>query len=192
MKALILSLFLVSCSAKYHVVKKAEVLDYSKLNVSKTKLAQISSPISIVNITKKSETIGFAYTGVQYQKTPIVLDINQEAFFRDFITFSFEERGILVRTISENRLSIEIEKLNLFEVIEKLNPERAKCELKLNFKLEKPNKTWTSSIESEYLSKGDMRDGTNWLVPAFANCLNEAIEKVLDDPEFINIISTKE
>ena len=85
-------------------------------------------------------------------------------------------------------MQVEIKKFRVYEVIEKMQPERAKCQLELGFKIENGNRNWSGSYLTEFLSGGDMTDATERLAPTMASCLNDLIEKMVNDEKFSNIL----
>ena len=80
--------------------------------------------------------------------------------------------------------SISIINFQVYELIEQFKPERAKCELQLEFAMVQNAKSWNGSYATEYVSAGDITDGTERLAPAMASCLNNLIEKMVNDAEF--------
>jgi uncharacterized lipoprotein YajG len=182
-------LLLVSCSTSNYILEEQDILPYKETN-SLTRSNQTLKPfkINIIKDMRKDITYGNAYTGVKYQKTPIVLSSTVQAFTKDFFNSAFEMRNIHTSEESSINLNIDIKEIWVEEIIEKFQPEKAKCRVEMVFHIENENKEWNGSYWTEYLSAGDLSDGTERLAPTLASCLNQLVEKLVNDDKFIKMI----
>lgn len=184
-KFLLMLLILSSCAMSNIVLKKTELKPYKAS--SKISFISVSRDINLVEIVDKrinKSDIGYGLTGSTYSKTPVYLANGAVPFMTNYFTEAFEKRNIIINPNSKNRLSIEILKLEVSEVIEKFQPEKAKCYVKFNFNIKKASGQWSSEKWVKFLSGGDMSDGTERLGPTFASCMNDLIEKLVNDVEF--------
>jgi len=189
MKILILmSLLFTSCATKQLVLTTSELLPY-KESAQVTKINFQTKSVNILKIVDKREetTYGFAYTGVQYQKTPLIFNENLNILLMDYFSTALDVRNISV-ALDGRPLEIEVEKLWVEEVIENFQPEKAKCVVRLNFHMNLPEEKWSGKYWAEYISEGDLVDGTERLAPTLASCLNEIVEKLVNDQKFINLL----
>lgn len=182
---LILLLLVTSCASGNITIKQAELIPYKDSSqISKVNPGEISMEIERVSDLRASKDLGFAYTGVQYAKTPLLIEKPVEVFLREYLTDQLELRNIEVLNSSPAKMEISIVTFQVYELVEQFQPERAKCELQLEFKINEDAKAWSGSYATEYISAGDMKDGTTRLAPAMASCLNNLVEKMVNDPEF--------
>ena len=171
--------FLISaCATEKVIIMQDDLLPYKDSSqLTKIEGAIKNLKINEVNDRREKTDLGFAYVGVQYTKTPIQLEQTEVEFVRDYMQSSFEARGIDIDESSPNLLDINIYQLYVYEVIEKMQAERAKCHADLELTL------------FEYLSAGDLSDGTERISPTLASCLNDLVEKIIQDDRFISSIS---
>lgn len=185
MTKLLFLLLITSCATSNITIKRVELLPYKdSAQVTKVKPGQIGLTIESVRDLRASKDIGFAYTGVKYSKTPLSLEKPVELFIQDYFSDQLELRNIEVLSDSPAKMEISIVTFQVYELVEQFQPERAKCELQLEFKMNQNAKSWNGSYSTEYTSAGDMKDGTTRLAPAMASCLNNLVEKMVNDPEF--------
>ena len=189
MKSILLILLVTSCATESLMLKKKELLPY-KESSQLTKLQGLNKSINLTEVTdlRKTNLYGSAYTGVQYRKTPLTFDETLNAVVSDYMTSALEMRNIQVNVESEVNLVIEVEQMWVEEVIEKFQPEKVKCNVKMNFHVNLPNTKWSGSYWAEYLSAGNLGDGTEKLAPTLASCMNEIVEKLINDKKFINLL----
>lgn len=182
-------LFFVSCASSTYILNKKDILPYKEKNT----LTQIDKEIKTFKIAqirdlRKNTHYGMAYTGVEYLKTPIIIDGTLETFIKDFFEDAFEMRKINTSNDSHRELKIDIKEIWVEEVIEKFKPERAKCRVDIVFHLENEKLKWNGNYWTEYMSAGDLSDGTQRLAPTLASCLNQVVEKLVNDEKFINLL----
>jgi hypothetical protein len=191
MKLLNLLLFfiLTGCAADSYVLKKNHLLPY-KESSQITKLSQEAPLVELISVDdiRPNQSVGFAFTGVEYKQTPIYLESSISNLVSEYLSSALEVRNIELVKSSKIKMKVEIKKFRVFEVIEKMQPERAKCELELSFKISNGSKNWSGSYLTEFLSGGDMTDATERLAPTMASCLNDLIEKMVNDEKFSNIL----
>lgn len=186
MNKIVLMLLIVGCASNLVMVKQNELLPYKDSSkMTKFSSGEMNLSIEAVRDLRASKDLGFAYTGVKYSKTPIQLEKPIEVLLQDHFSNQLELRNIEVLSDSPTKLTISIVNFQVYELIEKFKPERAKCELQLEFAMIQNAKSWNGSYATEYISAGDATDGTERLAPAMASCLNNLIEKMVNDPQFI-------
>ena len=180
---------LLSCATGSYLLKDNDLhSELEKLKV--TRINSAAQSIVIMSIADKRDVInlGNAYTGVQYNKTPVVLTTNLKDFMSRFLVSSFSKRNLIINESSKLKMTVEVNQLWVEEVIDKFKPERAKCRVDISFHILGDNKKWSGNFWAEYLSEGDMRDGTERITPTLANCLNEVIEKLVADKKLLTIL----
>lgn len=185
-----MALFIVSsCATSTFVIKQNELLPY-KESSQVTNVVENLSPISISQILDKRDRIalGFAFTGVKYQKTPVTLEVPVKDYIRSYIQNALEMRNIMVVNESQILLNIELNHIWVEEVIEKFRPERARCKVDMSFHLTGPNKKWSGNFWTEFTSGGDLSDGTEKVAPTLASCLNALMEKLVTDDKLLTIL----
>ena len=191
-KFLILILF-TACSSQTVKVEPADLLPYKDSSaVTKLDPGLASLALESVRDMRASKEMGFAYTGVKYSKTPIVLSSSLEEFLTDYFIDQLEMRNVEVLNDSPTKLTVSVVNFQVYELVEQFKPERAKCELQIDFELNQDAKKWSGSFATEYVSAGDITDGTERLAPSMASCLNNLTEKMINDQEFINFFKNRE
>lgn len=183
-------LLLVGCATESLVLKSKDLLPYkesaqlTKLDMGKLK------PITISKIVDKRKTnsYGSAYTGVQYQKTPLYMDLSLDKFLKTYLIDAFSIRNLIIENEAEVALEIEVNEMWVEEVIEDFQPEKARCKMNMAFHINLSDKKWSGEYWSEFTSSGDLSDGTERLAPTMASCLNETVEKLVKDPKFLDMI----
>ncbi len=182
----LLFLLIVSCSTPQYTLKQNELLPY-KESSQVTKVKKANKALNFVGVFDRRDRqhIGKAYTGVQYQETPINLDKSLKPFLKSYLTDAFEMRNIRFNAASDLELKVEVEKFWVEEVIEKFQPEKAKCIVQMNFHINGKKQKWSGQFWTEFTSAGDLRDGTERLPPTLASCMNDIVEKVVNDKKFL-------
>lgn len=185
----LLFLIFIGCAADSYYLKETELLPY-KESSQITKLNQTSEALRINTIIdqRTSKDLGFAYTGVEYKKTPLYFQGGVERVLINQISSALQMRNVEVSDDSGNELNIILKELQVNELIEKMKPERAICKLALDFSLKVNQKEWTGSYWAKFTSAGDLSDGTERLAPTLASCINEVIEKLVSDDKFVQLI----
>lgn len=181
---------LVSCAATSIVVKQNELVPYrDSAKISKVPAGSASLQIESIRDLRASQDMGFAYTGVKYQKTPVLLETSIEDLVLNYLSEQLELRNIEVLSEDSTKLEVSIITFQVYEFIEKFKPERAKCEVQLEFKIQDGAKTWDGNYSVEYTSAGDLTDGTKRLAPTLASCMNNLTEKLMKDSSFIEFLN---
>ncbi len=189
MKLVFFLLFLGSCATSKIPISNEELLPYKEAN-QLTKLGQLTKAIHLKNVELKnpSESLGIGHTGVTYDRTPIVFASQPSEALRSFLTRALEMRNVLLDNEAETVMEVYFEEVKVNEVIEKFQGEKAKCSVKANFFIEDKNKKWSGKFFAEFLSASDLREGTERLAPTLASCLNEVVEKLINDNKFKDIV----
>ena len=189
MKGIILLVLLTSCATKSILISQNQLLPYKEAN-QLTKLENISKPISltIVDIKNLSQNLGVGYTGVTYDKTPIQFEGDPQSVLSAFFISALEMRNLVLSETSNVKMEIHINELTVNEVIQKFQGEKAGCKVNATFYVEDANNKWSGSYWTEFLSASDLREGTERIAPTLASCLNEVVEKLVNDEKFLNII----
>ncbi len=182
-------LFLMSCAHSTHYIKKSEMLPYQE-SAQVTKLLRKSKPLKLISVKdqRDKKEIGKAYTGVHYSETVLALDTDFKTTMQNYLVDSLETRNIVISNDADLEFEIEIGEVWVEEVIEKFQGEKAKCRVSMNFHVTGPGEKWSGSFWTEFLSGGDLSDGTARLAPTLASCLNDIVEKLINDKKFKDII----
>ncbi len=189
MKFLVIIFLLLSCASKNIILNESSLLPYQNMSqVTKVNMISQSFALKGINDNRTEKTYGFGYTGVQYDKTPIKMGKNFVPFFEDYITDAFASRNLVISSEGTLSLEVDVREMKVEEIIEKFQPERAKCKANLTFHVQTVNKKWSGNFWTEYLSSGDLSDGSERLAPTLASCMNEIIEKLVNNKEFLEII----
>lgn len=186
MKLLVL-LLLVSCAQTQVSVKNSEVKPFKEFSKI-TKVSDNFKSIVIDSVVDKREdqsAIGSALTGVKYEKTPVMLETSTDVYVKEYITQAFNRRGLFVTEIDGIKMSVHINELWVEELIEKYQPEKAKCKANLSVFIDEGKKSWKGNYWIEIVSPGDLADGTEKIAPTLGSCLNEIVEKMVNDKGFL-------
>ena len=189
MKLLVLLMF-VSCAQHQIKLKNEEMVpftDFSKISRVGSGLKTIAIN-SVTDNRENKDQIGMALTGVKYSQTPIVIDRATNEYLKEYLILSLTDRGFSVNDMDGINLDVVINELWVEELIEKYQPEKAKCKANLTFYLKEDKTSWSGNYWTEIVSPGDLSDGTEKIAPTFAYCLNEVVEKLVNDPAFIKNI----
>lgn len=181
-KVLLTLLAVISCANLGLVkIEKEELKAYPEFNritfaSSETANFEI---VEVIDARINKDNIGEALVGVYFEKTPVSLYKDTNAFLKDYFYSSLSARNFTLVEGSENQVTIIINKLWVDELIEKFKPERAKCVVDLSFKMKNSKGESTIKLWNTVISKGDLGDATKKLAPTLASCLNEAVEKLV-------------
>lgn len=189
MKYLIL-VAMVACSMAKVEIDLSELLPY-KESSQVTKLSQKLRPVRIdlVEDKRENKSFGFAYTGVQYVKSPVEFGVPLDILIRDMTTDAFEKRNLIIDNRPDSLgMEIQVNKFWVEEVIEEFQPEKARCKIDLSFHINAEKTKWSGQYWTEFTSGGDLSDGTTRLAPTLASCFNELIEKLVNDKKFQEIL----
>lgn len=183
-------LSLVACSMAKVEINSNDLLPY-KESSQVTKLSQQLKPVRIDMVEDKREdkSFGFAYTGVQYVKSPVEMGVPLDMLMKDLTTDAFEKRNLVIDNRPESLgMEIEVNKFWVEEVIEEFQPEKARCKVDLAFHINGEKSKWSGQYWTEFTSAGDLSDGTTRLAPTLASCFNEVMEKLVNDNKFQEIL----
>ena len=181
---------LVSCSLAKVEIKSDDLLPY-KESSQVTQLNSKLKPVRIDRVEDKrqEQSYGFAYTGVQYVKSPVQMEVPLDILIRDLTTEAFEKRNLVIDNRPESlSMEIEVNKMWVEEVIEEFQPEKARCKVDMAFHINTNDSKWSGQYWTEFTSAGDLSDGTTRLAPTLASCYNELIEKLVNDKKFQEIL----
>lgn len=178
-----------SCASRSIILKQNSLLPYKEMS-QVTKLPYSSKAIALVKINdhRESEFFGKGLTGVQYAETPIVTDVSFQKFFEDYLIAALEMRNVIVTDQASLGLEVDVKELWVEEVINKFQPEKAKCRANLTFHLKDSSQKWSGNFWTEFTSAGDLSDGSERLAPTLASCMNEIIEKLVESKDLKSII----
>jgi uncharacterized lipoprotein YajG len=168
MKFIFLSgLFLfVSCAQMSVNITDNDIRPFKEFSTLKKVMLQ-SKSISLEVIDARGtepDVIGFGYTGVKYDKTPVKLKTDLATFLSDRLATEFTKRDVLVSDQGEVQLQVNVTKFDVHEYIEKHMPERAVCEVEFNLASNYLTKNYTARFWAEVTSPGDLGDGLKKLV----------------------------
>ena len=182
-------LLLAGCAAQSYVIKNKELLPY-KESSQITKLNQESKTLTVASVEdhRGMKDNGFAYTGVEYKKTPVFMEAGMENMLKTQLSSALEVRNISVVPTGELNLVVTVKELNISELIEQHKPERAQCKLTVDFAINEGQSRWNGSFATSFISAGDLSDGTERLAPTLASCINELVEKLVRDDKFIKML----
>lgn len=186
MRLLVLLLF-ISCAQQRITLRTEEIVPFDEFS-EVTHTGQGLKTISISSLTdnrEKKDLIGTALTGVKYTKTPIVMGATVSDYMKEYLTHALTERGFAVNDMDGVNFEVVINELWVEEVIEKYQPEKAKCKANFTFYTKVGDVAWNGNYWTEIISPGDLADGTSKIAPTFASCLNQVVEKLVKDPDFI-------
>lgn len=187
---LILSTLLLSCSKTTFVVKDKNLKpfkEFSKVTSLKdqTKKIQISK---IIDNREMKESLGVAFTGVQYRETPIKLSSQLEEYLKFYFDNGLKTRGVRIsKNQADYLMTIRVNELWLEEISFKA-PEVVKCKANFTFELHNNKRSWKGNFWSDVVSPGDLSDGTSKIAPTFASCLNLITENLVNSQKFIEFI----
>lgn len=186
MKFLVL-LILVSCAQQSLTLKKDQVTPFKEF-AKVTRTGEGLKTVSINSITdnrERKDHIGTALTGVQYSATPVSIGAPVDTYVKEYLVESLINRGFSVKEMDGVKIDVAINQLWVEEVIEKYQPEKAKCKANFTFYLKENHTSWEGNYWTEIVSPGDLADGTEKIAPTLASCLNELAEKWLTDKGFL-------
>lgn len=189
-----IALLLMSGCAQQKVVLKNKEEPFKEFS-AKSSVSAATLPIKIASVTdarEKGSAIGEALTGARYLKTPVYGSENPEVFVKGYLEEALRNREFLLVDNDEKvELNIVIKELWVEEVIEKYQPERAKCRISLEVNAQRESASYTGGFWSEIVSPGDLGDATEKLGPSLASCMNTLVEKIVADEKFASFIKAK-
>lgn len=189
---------LASCAQQKVVVGEKNFVPFDSFS-SVSKVSEARAPLKIESVIDARETktaIGEGRTGARFEKTPVLLTQKTEDFVRDYLERALETRGFLIVQSDEKAsLNVRINRLWVEEVIEKYQPEKAKCNIALELTGQKgeqgKEETYTGKFWTEIVSPGDMGDATDKLDQTLASCMNIVAEKIAKDKDLIKFLQAK-
>lgn len=190
----LVSLILFGCAQQKVTIKNEDFEPFVGMETM-TKLKETTAPVKIVTVkdTRPAERgVGEARTGAQFQRTPVFLEEAPSIFVRKTLERELEARGMLiVNSDQEAELTILIKTLWVEEVLEKYQPEKAKCKIDFEITGKRANKSYSGRFWSEIVSPGDMGDATEKLSPTLASCMNSVVEKIAKDKKLAKFLKAK-
>lgn len=189
MKVIVLffSFLIMGCAQMSVNLKDSDIKPFKEFSSVK-KLNNTLGPFQLnvvdARSSEQARQIGFAYTGVKYKKTPVLIKKNVNDYIKEELTTEFARRNVLVEDQAERNVELIITKLSVNEYIEKHMPERAICEVEFQVKSTYLTKNFNARYWTEITSPGDLGDGTEKIAPTFASCVNVMANKIVEDPKF--------
>jgi uncharacterized lipoprotein YajG len=147
--------------------------------------------MKVIDSRESKQFLGMGKTGASYSDTPLTMPQGASVFISNYFTENLKARGLSLAGSSNVELEIIINKLWVDELIEKYKGERAKCNVEFQVYGKKELETFKGSYWTTITSGGDLTDGTDLLAPTLASCLNEAIEKIVNDQKLVEFINSK-
>jgi len=147
--------------------------------------------VKVIDSRESKQFLGMGKTGASYSDTPLTTPQGASTFISNYFTENLKARGLSLAGDSSVELEIIINKLWVDELIEKYKGERAQCNIDFQVYGKKELETFKGSYWAKITSGGDLSDGTDLLSPTLASCLNEAIEKIVNDQKLVEFINTK-
>lgn len=188
-----IALLSASC-AQQKVMVKTDAQPFKDLN-QLSSLPQSSAPLKITavkDLRNKGFAVGEALTGARFKSTPVFTEEKPEEFIQSYFIKGLKERGALI--VAQDQaidLQVEVNELWVEEVIEKFQPERARCKASFEFIGKSSAEEFRSKVWTEVTSPGDMGSATEKLGPTLASCMNSVIEKLVKDKKFREFIKPK-
>lgn len=142
----------------------------------------------VIDARIDKDYVGEALIGVYFEKTPVALYKDTSSFFKDYFYSSLNARNFHLVSSSETKAQIIINKLAVYEVIEKFKPERAKCEIDITLNMKNSQSESSIKLWTTIISKGNLGDGTKKIAPTLASCLNEVVERLVVNKTFYKFI----
>jgi uncharacterized lipoprotein YajG len=180
-------IFLISCAQGKITLKENELhpfKEFSQKTLVNKKMKSIQID-SVVDQRENKDYIGEALTGVNYKKTPVSLKQTTTDFVNNYFVEAFERRGLQTSKIDGVKLSIHINELWVQEIIQKYQPEKVGCKANFSLFTQLGSSSWKGSYWVDIVSPGDMGDATEKIAPTLSSCLNEIVEKIVNDKQFI-------
>ena len=102
-------IMLVGCAADSYILKQKELLPYKESSqVTKVNMKSYSVSINSVADLRSKNDIGYAYTGVEYKKTPVYLSGQTSLVVKDYLESAFRSRNIPVVPNADVLLEVNI------------------------------------------------------------------------------------
>ena len=182
-------MMMISCASSRLVLENAQLRPYKDMSqVSKLNGNTLQLNLVAVEDKRVNESVGTGFSGVQYNPTPVFLEERVSLYLQNYFIDAFASRNIEITNTASMILQIDIDELLVEEKIEKHQPEKAFCRGKITYHVTSGPQKWSGTFWTEYLSAGDLSDGTERLAPTLASCLNELVEKLVTNKEFKEIV----
>ncbi len=157
------------------------------------------SPLSfkINNVQDKrtvKDRVGMGRTGLSNRVTPIVISAGVEYYVKIALSLGLKQRGVFVDDKSLNNLNVDILDLWVEEKKDGKIGEISECKVKLAFDLalaNSPSSKWQGQIAVQAASNGSILDATALNPRMISSCMNEALEKFVQDKEFQKVFRLK-
>lgn len=194
---LVLALCLVSSCASKNLNLVDENLspleEFSKVTMVE------SSPLSfkINNVTDKravKDRVGMGRTGLSNRVTPIIVSTGVEFYVKTSLEQGLSAREVQVDENSLNNLNVDILELWVEEKKDGNIGEVSECKLKFAFDLQLADNLkakWNGIIAVSAASNGSILDATALNPRMISSCMNEALEKFVQDKDFQRMFRLK-
>ena len=134
-----------------------------------------------------TSSVGAGKTGVSNLATPIHVQGGATNYVAIKLTQGLKQRGISLTPTSDNILKTRIDELWVGETSDGKVGEKSYCKIKLHFDLlignELPAK-WSGEVSVAASSNGTLLDATSLNAKMLESCMNEALEKLIREPNF--------
>lgn len=157
------------------------------------------SPLSfkINNVTDKREIkdrVGMGRTGLSNRVTPIIVSTGVEFYVKTSLEQGLTARGVQVDENSLNNLNVEVLELWVEEKKDGKIGEISECKLKFGFDLQLADNQkakWNGIVAVSAASNGSILDATALNPRMISSCMNEALEKFVQDKDFQRMFRLK-
>lgn len=190
MKLLLFLFVLSSCATQKEIKlnstdlkidKNTEQMNSFSSNTLRVKFFPIETNLNQGNIW------GEGTSKIQYSKIPVVYDTEPAIYLREFLINEFLKKGIKIVSKDEEsdiHLILVLDKFWVKEVIEKFQPEVAKCEIAVNIIMKKEKADYQASEYVMITSAGDLGSATDKLVPTIKACMEKLANDILRKEKF--------
>lgn len=185
---------LLSSCAQQRIVLSEKMKPFEGLDQTSA-IPHATLPIKIMTVSDSRANafaLGEARTGARFKKTPVVSENGPENFVRSYLEKGLREREVLIVEQDQKvELNVSIHELWVEEVLEKFEPEKAKCRVSLEIHGVKNKEDYTGKFWTEVMSPGDLGDATEKLQPTLASCMNAVVEKIVKDKKFASFVKAQ-
>ncbi len=162
-----------------------------------TEVSQSPLSFKINRVTDKraiKDRVGMGRTGLSNRVTPIVISTGVEYYVQLSLGLGLKQRGVYVDEQSLNNLNVDILELWVEEKKDGKIGEISECRLKFAFDLSlanSPGSKWQGEIAVQAASNGSILDATALNPRMISSCMNEALEKFVQDKDFQKMFRLK-
>lgn len=189
--AFLFVIVLSSCAQQRVTLKDQRLAPYEGFrDVTYLPFATLPVKLEAVSDNRKVQSaVGEARTGAQFKKTPVNFEDSFLEVFKDYLRNELKKRNVLM--VMEDHqvvMSVSVKELWVEEVLEKYQPEKARCHIKIEVFASKDKNEYSGTFWTEMVSPGDLGDATEKLGPTLASCMNLAVEKIVNDKKFVEFV----